>query len=281
MGDTTKTTGRWADLGPRLGSGLAMAGGGIFLIWLGGWWFAGLAIIAGGLMVWELAHMLKHEGANGSRALGLLAGLALLVAVGARETWPALGGGVGNFGWGWGGVLIALPAVVSVTLPMRDRLIFIVYSILILQAAYGLVTFRADHGMLWLVWLVLVVVASDIGGYFGGRLLGGPKFWPRVSPKKTWAGVLTGWAAAAIVGAIFNSFTTAGPDLPWISAAIAFASQLGDIAESAIKRRAGVKDSSNLIPGHGGLLDRFDGLLGAAIVMLLVALVVVVPEVRT
>ena len=75
-------------------------------------------------------------------------------------------------------------------------------------------------------------------------------------------------------------FTTAGPDLPWISAAIALASQMGDIAESAIKRRAGVKDSSALIPGHGGLLDRFDGLLGAALLMLIVAQVVVVPEVR-
>ena len=75
-------------------------------------------------------------------------------------------------------------------------------------------------------------------------------------------------------------FTTAGPDLPWISAALSLASQMGDIAESAIKRRMGVKDSSHLIPGHGGLLDRFDGLLGASLLMLLVALIVIVPEVR-
>ena len=82
------------------------------------------------------------------------------------------------------------------------------------------------------------------------------------------------------MGALFLAFTTAGPDLPWISAAVALASQFGDIAESAIKRRMGVKDSSRLIPGHGGLLDRFDGLLGAALMLLLVAQFVDVPAVR-
>jgi phosphatidate cytidylyltransferase len=134
--------------------------------------------------------------------------------------------------------------------------------------------------MAWLIWLVLVVVVTDIAGYFAGRIIGGPKFWPAVSPKKTWSGTIAGWVCAAIVGMVFLRFTTAGPDLPWISAALSLASQLGDIAESAIKRRMGVKDSSHLIPGHGGLLDRFDGLLGASLLMLLVALIVIVPEVR-
>jgi phosphatidate cytidylyltransferase len=111
-------------------------------------------------------------------------------------------------------------------------------------------------------------------------MIGGPKFWPAISPKKTWSGTVAGWIAAAVVGMVFLRFTTAGPDLPWISAALSLASQMGDIAESAIKRRMGVKDSSHLIPGHGGLLDRFDGLLGASLLMLLVALIVIVPEVR-
>jgi phosphatidate cytidylyltransferase len=97
---------------------------------------------------------------------------------------------------------------------------------------------------------------------------------------KTWSGTVAGWVAAALVGAVFLRFSTAGVDLLWISALLAFASQMGDIAESAIKRRSGVKDSSNLIPGHGGLMDRFDGLLGAAILMLLVAQLTDVPSVR-
>ena len=271
---------RWADLGPRLASGLAMAGGGLVLIWAGGWWFAGLAVIAAGLMIWELAAMTGRDRPGEALAFGLLAGLVLATALVTAALWPGLWGGVGYWGWGWGGVLLALPAVACLILPRREKAIFALYSIAVLQAAYGLVNFRADNGVLWLAWLVAVVVATDIAGYFGGRMIGGPKFWPRVSPKKTWAGILAGWAAAALVGWGFNQFTTAGPDLPWISAALSFASQLGDIAESAIKRRAGVKDSSRLIPGHGGLLDRFDGLLGAALLMLVVAQIVVVPVVK-
>jgi phosphatidate cytidylyltransferase len=142
-----------------------------------------------------------------------------------------------------------------------------------------LVTFRENYGVVWLLWLVLVVIVTDIAGYFAGKTIGGPKFWPAISPKKTWSGTVAGWIGAAIVGFIFLRFTNAGPDLPWISVALSFASQMGDIAESAFKRRQGVKDSSTLIPGHGGLFDRFDGLLGASLVMLLVALVVDVPRV--
>ena len=162
----------------------------------------------------------------------------------------------------------------------REPMIFAAYAMAVMLAGWGLVGFRMDYGSVWLVWLLLVVIVTDIAGYFAGRLIGGPKFWPRVSPKKTWAGVIAGWIGAAVVGVIFLRFTTAGPDLPWISAALSLASQMGDVAESAIKRRMGVKDSSRLIPGHGGLLDRFDGILGAALLMLLVAQLVVVPEVR-
>lgn len=286
--DAAAAPGRWADLGPRLASGLVMAGGGTLLIWLGGWWFAALAIVAAGLMQYELAGMLRRHYAGSARIVGLIGGVALFAALGFADLWPRDGGGVGGWGWGWGGLMLALPALAMLAiaprsdggLPTATRLVIGLYALLVMQAAYGLVSFRADHGGLWLVWLVLVVVATDIFGYFGGRMFGGPKFWPKISPKKTWSGVIAGWVAAALVGLAFNQFTTAGPDLPWISAALAFASQLGDIAESAIKRRTGVKDSSNIIPGHGGLLDRFDGLLGAALVMLIVAQVVVVPVVR-
>lgn len=275
--EPAKASGRWADLAPRLASGLVMAGGGLGLIWLGGWWFAGLAVIAAGLMIWELAVMLKMRA---PRRVGLVAGLSLLAAWSAAWAWPVDGGGQGAWGWGWGGMLLLVPLLLGAALLQRDRWIYLLYGLAVLQAAYGLVSFREDHGMVWLAWLVLVVVVTDVAGYFAGRLIGGPKFWPRVSPKKTWSGVLAGWIGAALVGLAFNQFTNAGPDLPWISAAVAFASQLGDIAESAIKRHSGVKDSSSLIPGHGGLLDRFDGLLGAALLMLLVAQIVIVPVVR-
>ena len=257
--------GKWADLGPRLASGLAMVVIGAGAIWVGGAWFTALAVVASGLMVWELAAMMR-PGSPAAVPLGLAAALAVLVALILPDR-AAL-------------VLLALPALAGALVLKRDPAIFALYGLGIMLAAWGLVVFRGEYGVVWLIWLVLVVVVTDIAGYFAGRLLGGPKFWPRVSPKKTWSGTVAGWVAAALVGSIFWRFTTAGPDLPWISAALALASQMGDIAESAIKRRMGVKDSSSLIPGHGGLLDRFDGLLGAALLMLLVAQIVIVPEVR-
>ncbi|WP_127902869.1 phosphatidate cytidylyltransferase [Solirhodobacter olei] len=257
-------SGKWADLRPRLISGLLLALVGVAAVRLGGVWFTGLATIAAGLMLWELATM---EGA-GLRAYGAFA-LGAAVMIAARFT----GGGIEI-------LLLVVAALGTAALARQSREVTLVYGLAVLLAADGLIDFRQDYGGTWLFWLIFVVIATDIGGYFAGRLIGGPKFWPRVSPKKTWAGTIAGWIGAALIGALFISFTTAGYDLIWISAAVAFASQMGDIAESAIKRRAGVKDSSQLIPGHGGLLDRFDGLLGAALMMLLVSFFVHVPVVR-
>ena len=108
-------------------------------------------------------------------------------------------------------------------------------------------------------------------------MIGGPKFWPRVSPKKTWSGTLAGWACAAVAGAVFAGPTGAGPALVPVSVVVAFAGQMGDIAESAVKRRVEVKDSSDLIPGHGGVLDRFDALLGGAVAAVLLWALSVIP----
>ena len=135
---------------------------------------------------------------------------------------------------------------------------------------FGMMLVRDDMGFAWMLWLVMVVVATDVVGYFAGRMIGGPKFWPRISPKKTWAGTGFGWLGAALVGAGFAYYMGTGMQLIGVSVAVSMASQMGDIAESAIKRLMDVKDSSNLIPGHGGLLDRFDGMLGAAVFLLLV-----------
>jgi phosphatidate cytidylyltransferase len=106
-------------------------------------------------------------------------------------------------------------------------------------------------------------------GYFAGRILGGPKFWPAISPKKTWSGTIAGWIGAAILGL---GFVLAGQGTLWLvvlSPLVAFAGQMGDIVESWLKRRVGAKDSSALIPGHGGVLDRFDALTGAMVLVML------------
>jgi phosphatidate cytidylyltransferase len=123
---------------------------------------------------------------------------------------------------------------------------------------------QPDKGATALVFLLVIVWVTDSGGYFAGRGIGGPKLWPRVSPKKTWAGAAGGFVASLAVAAIFAAvgFGKSGY-LMMIGGALSVVSQLGDLFESAVKRRFGVKDSSQIIPGHGGLLDRLDGFVAA------------------
>jgi len=135
-------------------------------------------------------------------------------------------------------------------------------------AEFASVMIRLDqaHGFVALILVLLVVWMTDIGGYFVGRGIGGPKLWPRVSPKKTWAGAIGGFVASLAVAAGFAALGLGktGPVL-LLGAVLSVASQLGDLFESAVKRRFGVKDSSHIIPGHGGLLDRLDGFVAAIV----------------
>jgi phosphatidate cytidylyltransferase len=130
------------------------------------------------------------------------------------------------------------------------------------------VLIRLDRiwGFVALLLILLVVWGTDIGGYFAGRGIGGPKLWPRVSPGKTWAGAIGGFAVSLVVAAGFAAFGLGrtGP-LLLLGSLLSIVSQFGDLFESAVKRRFGVKDSSHIIPGHGGLLDRLDGFVAAAV----------------
>ena len=134
------------------------------------------------------------------------------------------------------------------------------------EVAAVLVRLDQAWGFVALILILLVVWATDIGGYFAGRGIGGPKLWPRVSPKKTWAGAVGGFAASLVVAGGFAALGLGrtGP-LLLLGAILSIASQFGDLFESAVKRRFGVKDSSHLIPGHGGLMDRLDGLVAAVV----------------
>jgi phosphatidate cytidylyltransferase len=134
------------------------------------------------------------------------------------------------------------------------------------EVASVLVRHDQAHGFVALILILLVVWVTDIGGYFAGRGIGGPKLWPRVSPKKTWAGAIGGFVASLAVAAGFAviGLGKTGPML-LLGAVLSIASQLGDLFESAVKRRFGVKDSSHIIPGHGGLLDRLDGFVAAIV----------------
>lgn len=121
-----------------------------------------------------------------------------------------------------------------------------------------------------ILWLLFTVWATDIGAYFAGRSIGGPKLAPRISPNKTWAGLFGGAVSAAVVGALMAAVDDGAPPpaaLAMAGVVLAVVAQGGDLGESWVKRRFGVKDASHLIPGHGGLFDRVDGLLAAALVL--------------
>ena len=133
--------------------------------------------------------------------------------------------------------------------------------------ALALVWLRGSSaaGLQHLLWLLIVIAATDTCAYLVGRTLGGPRLAPRISPGKTWSGLLGGVAGAGLLGAVASHALGAGVMFAAaVGAGLAVVGQLGDLFESALKRRAGVKDSGRLIPGHGGLLDRIDGLVFAA-----------------
>ena len=281
---------RWADLAPRFGAAAVMAVVAIATMWVGGWPFRLLIALICAVMMWELARMLTGPGSVGIRAgrrlgrrsqrssrrqerrarraeaawragsrpsvlLGVLGGAALVLAF----LLPP----------GFALPLLLAPSMAAISILPRNRSLFIPFGVMILLAGWGLAALRVDFGFGWMAWLAAVVIVTDVFGYFAGRLFGGPKFWPRVSPKKTWSGTVAGWVAAGLVGLGWVVWAGAGVELIGISVALSMASQMGDIAESAVKRKMGVKDSSSLLPGHGGLFDRFDGMLGASILLLL------------
>jgi len=253
------TDARFADLRARTLSAVVMVLAGATALWAGGHVFAALAVTVSGAMVWELTRMMLPDAPPGrAEAHGVVA--AILVAVFSYT----LGGLVSL------GALVLSAALLAMRVP-RDAWLFGGYLALILLAGHGLIVLRGDYGLLLVLWLVLIVIASDVAGYFAGRVLGGPKFWPAVSPKKTWSGTVAGWVLAAAVGAGFMGLLGAGAGLIGLSVLLAFAGQMGDIAESAIKRRTGVKDSSQLIPGHGGVLDRFDALIAVVVLALVLS----------
>lgn len=254
-----KATGKWGDLRLRLISAFVMAVVAGFDIWLGGPWLLALLALISAAMVWEAARLGgASRGALRDIALPVAGGAAVIAAewIGAPMGFVLLGG--------------AAAGVWVLAARLKHRLAF--YAFFCMVAALALYGIRDVFGLVVLIWLIGVVIASDVMGYFAGRVFGGPKFWPKVSPKKTWSGTVAGWAGAALLSWLMSDALSAGGTMNWpislvlFSVILAFSAQMGDIVESALKRKAGIKDSSSLIPGHGGVLDRFDGMIGAALV---------------
>jgi phosphatidate cytidylyltransferase len=239
----------------RIIAALVMAPLAIAMAYVGGWLWTGLVTAAAiGLYVEWLTII-------GMRKPHLvLVGVLILLGVGWVD--------VGHINEIYLSALVVL-GVLAVALLSSDRRFWTALGMgYALAASIGSSAVRLDPlwGFAALMLVLLVVWATDIGGYFAGRLIGGPKLWPQVSPKKTWAGAIGGFAASLAVAAAFAAFDL-GKILPTLllSAVFSIASQLGDLFESAVKRRFGVKDSSHIIPGHGGLLDRLDGFVAAIV----------------
>ncbi|MFQ5958061.1 MAG: phosphatidate cytidylyltransferase, partial [Alphaproteobacteria bacterium] len=192
----------------------------------------GAAIIAGAAVPVAIAALAGADFALVAAAAVAGVVFAVAWATGARRLWSAAG-------------------VVYVSIP-----------------CIALVWLRADQGLgrETIFWLFAVVWTTDTGAYFAGRGLGGPKLAPRISPQKTWAGLAGGVVCAALTGAATAALLGLPNPAPVVllSAALAFVAQAGDLGESMVKRRFGAKDSGQLIPGHGGVLDRLDGLMTAA-----------------
>lgn len=247
-----------AELRTRIISALVLAPIALGLTWLGGWPFAALLAIAAVLMAWELAALLP--GISMTMRI-MLAGFAL-IAIGLT----AIGGPFVALLVSLAGLTFAITISILTSAPVSSPAIAFPYLILPLVSLLWLRE-GDDYGRIALFWLLFTVWATDTFAYFAGRGFGGPKLAPRLSPNKTWAGLIGGMAGAALVGAITAIWFSLGSalGLAFVSAVIAVVAQAGDIFESALKRRAGVKDSGKVIPGHGGILDRVDGLVTAAV----------------
>lgn len=161
------------------------------------------------------------------------------------------------------GLFAILLAVISVRARLGAGLLYVALP------AIALILLRQQpgQGLTIALWTLAIVWATDIGAYFAGRAIGGPKLAPKVSPNKTWAGLIGGMAAALLIGSGIASW--AGLSWPYMiaGAPLAVAAQIGDLFESWLKRRSGVKDSGRLLPGHGGVLDRLDGLVPVAVLV--------------
>lgn len=272
MADTSASASKWSDLSTRV-----ISAGVIVLIALGALFGGPLAwsifvVIVYVLMLRELAKLCEVEIPTLRRWIIALLPVAVLAITfvlplagpepdGAEAIWTAVTFGVMR------ALLVAfVPLAVGLLLIRAGHRTWLAYGLLLAVAALSLIFGQLVAGPRGILALIGIVVISDILGYFAGRAFGGPKFWPRISPKKTWSGTVAGWVGAGLFGALV------GPgllDVHWPLCALgavvlAFAGQMGDIAESWLKRRAGVKDSSALIPGHGGVLDRLDALVAVA-----------------
>jgi phosphatidate cytidylyltransferase len=257
------TIGKWTDLGVRAASAAVLIPAVLLDVWMGGIWFSLFMAFLGLLMAHEWTNIV-HERSSTQFALHALAALCAGFLPAEIGVLPSIA------------VVFGLTAIGLFANAMRDRTRSVfAYSgipyVALPVLALVLLRDNAQWGLHAIMWLMLVVWATDTFAYFAGRMIGGPKLAPKLSPKKTWAGLIGGMVGAAVVSIIYSVVYLPSWFAPAVVAAgLAVIAQLGDIFESGLKRFYNVKDSGTLIPGHGGVLDRVDGLVAAGVAAALV-----------
>jgi phosphatidate cytidylyltransferase len=252
-----------SELGARVASGIVLIALALAATYLGGWPFQLFWLLAGIAILFEWTGMTRVEPPRAEQAVGCL-GLAAVSALVFSERLLA------------GALALGISCLAAAVIGRsgRDRswsMLGIAYAAVIVVVPPH-VRDRPELGIVGILWMFAVVWATDIVAYFTGRALGGPKLWPSISPKKTWSGFMGGLVAGTAAGLAVAAAAMRVDGIPpvsvplvaGVSALASVLSQLGDLGESAMKRRFNVKDSGKLIPGHGGVMDRLDGFWAAA-----------------
>lgn len=247
---------RAAALRLRIISALVLAPIGLAAAWFGPPLLSLVVAVAAGLMAWEWGRLCRIGGAGGSAILAAIIAVVVAGVIAAALGLPRLA--------------LAIAALGSAAVALASRggfeAVLVACGMLwIALPSIALVWLALDPRAGWetTIWLLAIVWATDIGAFAAGRTFGGPRLAPRISPNKTWSGLLGGIVCAAAVGGVAGVILDSAYAIPLmlLSGGLAIVAQIGDLAESVAKRHFGVKDSSGLIPGHGGLLDRLDGML--------------------
>jgi phosphatidate cytidylyltransferase len=249
----------------RIASALVLGAVALVAVIVSPWSFLALVVIGAGLLAWEWGSLTRGNGFDATSLIQAVSVTALAVFT-ALHRYDLVGF-----------IFAATAIVIAFSRTDRSRSPWAVAGLIyVALPACALIWLRSDptFGLIAVLFLLVVAWTTDTASYIGGRLIGGPKFAPEISPKKTWSGFVIGTLTPAVVGYAFGVYL--GGTSPWILAGIgiglALACQFGDLLESAVKRHFKAKDMSQLIPGHGGLFDRIDSLLLAAVVAGLIAL---------
>ena len=265
MSENAESAKKTSDLPARFAASVVMIAVAVVATYASGWPFRVLAALAAAVMLIEWADM--HRTVRLWTWLAV-AGVCGILLAGAELLFPAAANNPtlllpGAFDPAWRG--FAAVGVCAVAVGLLSRRLSMGWGVLYIGIpAFALVVLNWAWAEL-VLWLFLVTWATDIFAYFAGRAIGGPKLAPRISPNKTWAGLGGGVIGAALVAWLAARFLQLDPMFGAIGAPMAVLAQLGDLYESGVKRRKGFKDSGRILPGHGGVLDRLDGLLPVAL----------------